>query len=165
MSKLNGVGDITSDAKGSGARFNTGKPSVDLVPLTLIATSWANDVDPLPGLIMLSLGGYQETGDAQYLYNAIQDMGAPWEDCARVFEYGKAKYAAWNWAKGMAWSIPLACAARHVMALRRNEMNDLESGLPHYGHVMCNIAMLLTFTHSYKEGNDLPLNKLQTGLA
>ena len=57
------VGDVDSDAKGSGARFNDGKPAFDLVPLVAL------------------------------------------EDCAKVFEYGRRKYASWNWAKGFSvWS-------------------------------------------------------------
>jgi hypothetical protein len=32
-----GIGDITSDAKGSGARYNTGKMPIELVPVSLIA--------------------------------------------------------------------------------------------------------------------------------
>lgn len=31
----------------------------------------------------------------------------------RVFMYGKLKYAEWNWAKGMKWSIPMDCLLRH----------------------------------------------------
>lgn len=108
------VGDVDSDAKGSGARYNDGKPAFDLVPLVAL------------------------------------------EDCAKVFEYGRRKYASWNWAKGMEWSIPLACILRHLSAWQRGEDNDHESGLPHLGHVMCNLVMLTTYARTYPEGDNRP---------
>ena len=157
-----GIGDINSDAKGTGARFNGGKPAMELIPLTLIAMSWRQEWEAMFAEAMRDLGKFQETGDTRHLLNLIDAFESPWEDCARVFEYGKRKYAEWNWAKGMPWSVPLACAARHLMAMRKGEENDPESGLPHRGHVMCNVVMLLTFSHSYVEGNDLPIGMVNT---
>lgn len=82
--------------------------------------------------------------------------GIALEDCARVFDYGRRKYAAWNWAKGMAWMVPFGCLLRHLYAWARGEDNDPESGLPHLGHAMCNLVMLCTFAHTYPEGDDRP---------
>jgi hypothetical protein len=57
----------------------------------------------------------------------------------------------------MAWSIPLACAARHlVFGMMAGEEFDLESKLTHRGHFLCNIVMLLTFIRTYPEGDDRP---------
>ena len=106
------VGDITSDERGTGARFNSGKPSFDLIPLAAL------------------------------------------EDCAKVFDYGRRKYADWNWAKGMAWSVPLGCILRHLAAWQRGEDTDAESGLPHLGHIMCNLVMLSTYDRTFREGDD-----------
>lgn len=78
------------------------------------------------------------------------------EDEARVWMYGKRKYAAWNWAKGMDWSIPLACALRHLSAWQRGEDIDPESGLPHLAHAMCNLRMLTLYSMTYPEGDDRP---------
>ena len=79
-----------------------------------------------------------------------------WVECARVFAWGSRKYAAWNWAKGQAWSIPLGSALRHiVLGVLRGEENDPESGETHRGHVACNLVMLLWFADHYAEGNDL----------
>lgn len=149
-----GIGDVTSDAKGSGARYNAGKPDFSLVPLRMVADSYT-DTDAVRAL--RQLGRFQETHDTAHLLYAISELGLyGWAECARVFTYGKAKYAAWNWAKGMPWSVPLACAARHLMAMIDGEDNDPESGLPHRGHVFCNVVMLLQYTKTYTEGNDLP---------
>ncbi len=111
---LRGIGDVNSDAKGSGARYNTGKPDYSLIPLCTM------------------------------------------EDEARVWMYGQAKYAAFNWAKGMAWSVPLACLLRHMAAWQRGEENDPESGLPHLAHAMCNLRMLTLYAKTYTEGDDRP---------
>ena len=108
------IGDIHSVAKGSGARFNGGKPDFSLLPLCTL------------------------------------------EDEVRVWMYGKAKYAAWNWAKGMPWSVPLACLLRHLAAWQRGEELDAESGLPHLAHAMCNLRMLTLYSRTYPEGDDRP---------
>jgi len=111
---LESVGDVNSNAKGSGARFNGGKPDLSLIPICTM------------------------------------------EDEARVWMYGKAKYAAWNWAKGMPWSVPLACLMRHMAAWQRGEECDPESGLPHLAHAMCNLRMLTLYSKTYTEGDDRP---------
>lgn len=82
------------------------------------------------------------------------------EDEARVWMYGKQKYAAWNWAKGMDWSVPLACAMRHIAAWQRGEELDAESGLPHLAHAMCNLRMLTLYSKTYPEGDDRPPKEL-----
>ena len=82
--------------------------------------------------------------------------GIALEDCARVFDYGRKKYAAWNWAKGMQWMVVFGCLLRHLYAWARGEDNDPESGHPHLGHAMCNLVMLTTFARTYPEGDDRP---------
>jgi len=111
---LQTVGDINSNEKGSGARYNKGKPDFSLIPLVTLA------------------------------------------DEAQVWMYGKEKYAAWNWAKGMPWSVPYASAMRHLMAWQSGEENDPESGLPHIAHAMCNLRMLTLYSKNYLEGDDRP---------
>lgn len=156
------IGDITSDAKGSGARYNTDKPDLALVPLLLLARSYSGALEPTTPhegaqAALRCIGQFQATHDVDRLYETLDALGyAGWVECAHVFEYGKRKYAAWNWAKGMPWSVPLACAARHLFAIIRGEQDDPESGLPHRGHVFCNVVMLLTYADTYPEGNDLP---------
>ena len=82
------------------------------------------------------------------------------EGTVRVWMYGAKKYAAWNWAKGMAWSVPYACALRHLISWYRGEEVDPESGESHLDHVICNIMMLKQFEESYREGDDRPPKKM-----
>lgn len=150
------VGDVNSTAKGSGARFNSGKAHLELIPLTIIA-----DLIGLSGgdagRALRHLGHWQEDGKTCHLQAAMVALGDDiWNECAGVFNYGRKKYAEWNWAKGMQWSIPVGCAARHLMAIIDGEETDPESGLSHRGHAACNIVMLLQYQLSYPEGDDRP---------
>ena len=181
-----GIGDINSDAKGSGARFNTGKVPYDLVPIELMARywdqvfegGWADDDDDDDELSVIdstnfiqalwAVGEFQARRSEACLIDVLLALGDGWEDCARVFDYGQKKYAAWNWSKGMAWSIPLACATRHLIAMLNGEEIDIDkmvdgvlvegSNLPHRGHVYCNICMLLTYEETFIEGDDRPVD-------
>jgi hypothetical protein len=108
------VGDINSNAVGSGARYNDGKVPYELVPTHLL------------------------------------------ENTAKVFGYGMRKYAAWNWAKGMKYSVVIGCIKRHLAAIERGEDLDPESGLPHTGHIGCNLMMLEHYMKMYPELDDRP---------
>jgi hypothetical protein len=113
------IGDINSNERGSGARYNAGKTRYDLIPLSTLKSA------------------------------------------ADVFEYGTEKYAPWNWAKGMEWTVPYACLLRHLDAWFRGEDNDPESGLPHIGHALCNLIMLAHYRDVYQEGDNRPKNIFQ----
>lgn len=155
------IGDVNSDARGSGARFNTGKVAIELIPLRLIAEQqrragrfgkFSAEIEALE-----ALARFQEGGSADDLHSAIDAIGAAWDECAAVFDYGRKKYAEWNWAKGMVWSVPIACAARHIIfGPLVGQEYDAESGLTHRGHFLCNLVMLLTFVRTYPEGDDRP---------
>ena len=154
----NGIGDIHSTAKGSGARYNAGKIAIELIPLRIIAEHRVAFGGQTPYTdALLALAKFQEGGDAGHLLDAIQLVGPAWKDCAAVFDYGRRKYAEWNWAKGMSWNAAIACAARHLLfGMMEGEELDPESNLPHRGHFLCNIVMLLTFIRTYPEGDDRP---------
>lgn len=158
------IGDINSTERGSGARFNTGKPPMELIPLRAIAAYYRGPfvTDERLGYIVAldALGRYQAGGGIQCIVDAFQALGNGWAECAQVFDYGKRKYAAWNWAKGMAWSVPIACAARHLMAMLAGEILDSESKLAHRGHVFCNLVMLFTYATTFVEGDDRPKGML-----
>ncbi|WP_266156768.1 dATP/dGTP diphosphohydrolase domain-containing protein [Dyella silvatica] len=161
-----GIGDVTSDARGSGARFNTGKVPYELLPLKAFFKARAFPTRSMPERIMEALAAWQ-TGEDNQLRVAMLEacygvMDLPnLADAAKVFDYGRKKYAEWNWAKGMPWSAPMACAIRHCLAILDGEENDPESGLPHLAHVKCNLLMLLTFTGTYPEGDDRPVRWLK----
>jgi Domain of unknown function (DUF5664) len=85
------------------------------------------------------------------------------EPANRVWAYGANKYAAWNWAKGMPWSVPYECMLRHLAAWYRGEDIDPESGESHLGHIMCNVLMLEHFKTAFTEGDDRPKLEFQPG--
>lgn len=173
-----GIGDINSHAKGSGARFNTGKVPYELVPLEVMALHYERllledmpiDADPCTpyeaALALSYLGAFQAQRPEADLTDVLVELGDGWEECARVFEYGAKKYKKNNWQKGMNWSVPLSCAARHLICMINGEELDEESGLAHRGHIFCNIVMLWTFLETYPEGDDRPgAGSLSVGVA
>lgn len=164
------LGDIESDAPGTGARFNAGKPPLHLIPLRLIA-SWmtleraprvAGSVDLAMAMQLLSEFQTRKNDrpDEVTLVLAMDELGANWEECAYVFQYGMTKYKEWNWVKGMSWQVVISCAARHIMAAHRKQEPDTDSGRSHVGHAMCNLVMLWTYTFVWKEGDDRPESKV-----
>jgi hypothetical protein len=168
------VGDLDSDEKGTGARRNGSKPAVELIPLLLIHKSLPSAVRGSgQARALRALGDFQERAASPILGLIYSDLGeGGWAECARVFDYGRNKYKAWNWAKGMPWSVPIGCAARHLLAMMGTpgfaavpgepELVDPESKLPHRGHVFCNIVMLETYVQAYPEGDDrAPLGYLR----
>lgn len=170
MEKIEGpvaaVGDINSTAKGSGARYNSGKPPLELIPLRLLADYYAategqglrarSMQEDAAILCLRSLGRFQEGGGQGDLLDALLVLGNHWDACAHVFDYGRRKYREWNWAKGMKWSVPLGCAARHLEKIILGQADDDESGYSHAGHVYCNVVMLYTYTLTFAEGDDRP---------
>lgn len=75
------------------------------------------------------------------------------EGTARVLAYGKKKYAARNWEKGMAWGRLLGAALRHAFRWAIGEEFDPESGLPHLDHFTC-CALMLSALVKRKVGTD-----------
>lgn len=153
------VGDIKSQERGSGARFNAGKPPIELIPFRVLADYFRlYDGSAPAGCIeaLDALGRWQEGGTVADLVAAAAALGDGWGECAEVFDYGRRKYSEWNWAKGMAWSIPLACAGRHILKMIGGELVDEESGKAHRGHAFCNITMLMSYVRIFPEGDDRP---------
>lgn len=173
-----GIGDINSSAKGSGARYNTGKTPFELIPLRMIAQSILSAEtfghreltaeQHCAARALQRIGDYQARSfGLEALYEAMyqlapNDLEQAWRECAQVFDYGAKKYAPLNWCKGMKWSVAIACAARHCLAIINGEQIDIDkpgapgSGLPHRGHIFCNLVMLITFAQTYTEGDDRP---------
>lgn len=78
------------------------------------------------------------------------------EQYVRVLTMGSLKYKDRNWEKGMKWSKVLASLERHIAAIKKGEDYDLESGLLHAAHVMCNAAFLTEYYKIYPQGDDRP---------
>lgn len=152
------IGNVASTERGSGARFNDGKPDLSLIPPLLLPHK--NNLEHY--FLLGHLDRFMFKGDGGALWEWMDGaMANNYDLCAEVFEYGKSKYAPWNWAKGMAWSIPIACTLRHAHALYYdNEENDPESQLPHIGHILCNLVMLRHFLNTFPDLNDLPYKVL-----
>lgn len=155
------VGDVNSSARGSGARFNDDKIPYDLIPITMLYETWLplledeEDCALEIGHALATLKSFQKFGDKGVLQCFIANQHKWLEETALVFAHGRKKYAAWNWAKGMDWSVPVGCALRHIQAIIAGQKIDPESNQHHFAHVMCNMIMLLHFTEHYKEGDDI----------
>jgi len=158
----NQVGNIDSNKKGSGARYNSGKPDYSLLVISDIVSILNTNYGLSPHYdtiveVLVKLGEFQKTHDVKCLYYALEHLGLEAiEESTHVFTYGAAKYKAWNWVKGMQWSVPLACAVRHSLKILNGEDVDDESNRKHTGHIVCNILMLIHYSKHYQEGNDLP---------
>lgn len=153
------IGDVNSTARGSGARFNQGKPDMSLIPLTILADSAPRGCASELIEAIKCVGRFQmrasKPSDIDELNKAVRHLADHLPACANVFDYGRKKYAAWNWAKGMAWSIPIACIGRHFyQVVHMDEATDSESGFSHIGHILCNIIMLIWYIEHYHEGDD-----------
>lgn len=162
------VGDLTSDEPGTGARANGDKVPLDLLPLIVVAESLTPNTDAQKHVksALMALGLFQAGGGPGELRIALVSTAMAagmtlqqlFDESAEVLEYGKGKYAPFNWAKGMPWSVCIGCAARHLMRKMWIDPKsvDEESGRLHAGHVACNLLFLLQYAKTYREGDDRP---------
>lgn len=157
--QFTGGGDLNSEAKGSGVRYNKGKPPMHYIPfeqqLTVLQKHWREECDSV-FLVLEYLAKFERRQvDIDALLTSLQVSDL--EAAAYVWDHGARKYSAWNWAKGMAWSIPLGCISRHAKSIivDREEI-DPESGCSHWGHIVCNLLMLDHYRRYYRAGDDRP---------
>ena len=159
------IGDVNSVERGSGARFNDGKIKMEYIPADIV---WQHgqfknagrmhephEASALDILYHLSVFEEGDDGAIVAVFNDIPEDHR-WRSTCEQFDFGAKKYAAWNWAKGMKWSVPIACIKRHCMALLDGELIDPESGVSHFGAVGCNVVMLMHYVDHYREGDDRP---------
>lgn len=147
------IGDINSNERGTGARFNDGKPPMELIPAHIFVVWEKMHSDRRSWVEVLAEWQQRRTSAAEMLaFFNEHDM----REAARVFGFGAQKYAAWNWTKGMPWSVPAGCALRHQLRIWEGETLDDESGLAHRGHLLCNIIMLVHYETYFREGDDRP---------
>ena len=58
-------------------------------------------------------------------------------ELAKVLSYGKVKYAAHNWRKGIERSRLISAALRHIFSYLAGQDKDPETGLSHLSHATC----------------------------
>lgn len=88
----------------------------------------------------------------------------PWdsiEEIVKVLEFGKTKYAAWNWStgEGFTYTRVFNSSMRHLLAWVRGQDNDPETGLSHIAHLGCNVLFLMYFIKhkdKYTTNDDRP---------
>lgn len=153
------VGDVNSESRGSGARYNDGKVDLTLLPTEAwwqLAQARGLSSEEKTELAFLEEFWLGDDGALQYLIENLSedDLIA----AAEVFAYGAQKYAAWNWAKGMEWSVPVGCYLRHMLHYDDGPQDyDRESGLLHRGHAVCNLLMLQHFLLVARDLDDRPV--------
>jgi hypothetical protein len=177
------VGDLNSNARGTGARKSAGKPDWSQIPwwtIPYIFKAWTegNMRERCEGLYhVIELMADWQRGKDSALDEAaallLEIIHAPagrigkaydgtmgWfplralESTVRVLEFGAKKYAKGNWAKGMSWSVCFTCTMSHLSKSFQGEENDEESGINHLAHAMCNMLFLLGYRDLYPEGDD-----------
>lgn len=76
------------------------------------------------------------------------------EGLAQVLDFGKVKYGAHNWMKGLPVSEMIAAAKRHILAIELGEEYDKETLKPHELHATCELMFLHWHLHG-KESYDM----------
>lgn len=76
------------------------------------------------------------------------------EELAKVLTFGKQKYAAHNWRKGISTSRLVGAALRHTFAFLKGETYDPETGLHHMAHAMCCCMFILELHVTHKHLDD-----------
>ena len=183
------VGDVSSEEMGTAARANGGKAAFDLMPLEQLAYllrhdvlmfSEANTVDAADVLdvmgqfqrnecdawkVLLITTTYHLFQQPPAIFEKQDTLGAL-EDVCHVWDYGRKKYAEWNWAKGAPWSVPVACLVRHLrLQIIDPEGVDGDSGFSHTAHMVCNAMMLVHYAqywdHRAPEADNRPYQYFQ----
>lgn len=76
------------------------------------------------------------------------------DELTKVLTFGKQKYAAHNWRKGILISRLIAAALRHLFSLLKGETYDLETGLHHAAHCMCCCMFIIEILNTRKDLDD-----------
>jgi hypothetical protein len=76
------------------------------------------------------------------------------EEVVKILTFGSVKYGPENWKElENANDRYYAALMRHLVANRKGEVLDEESGLSHLAHAMCNIVFLL-WLEKHKNGKN-----------
>lgn len=133
---------------GKGLRYNEGKAPLDFLPAEILGLYFdvvkaPESTTPVDFMHMLHAFETDEVDAAYFLsFLTYEDL----EGAARVFQYVTTRevkpYPAWNWTRGMAWSIPNGCIKRHALEIESGHNVDPETGFQHRFHIACNVIML-----------------------
>lgn len=87
------------------------------------------------------------------------------EGVGNVLTFGAKKYEAESW-KTVKNGLRryLAAAERHILAIKKGEINDSESGLPHAYHAATDLMMAQWFVDQQVDKPDCPFRVLNTGV-
>ena len=78
------------------------------------------------------------------------------EALAKVLGFGAVKYGDDNWKNGIEYYRIYGAILRHLLAWRKGELFDDESGLPHLYHALCELMFLTyyeDYPHAYRKFN------------
>lgn len=141
--------DTPKDSKHA-LRFDTGKPEFHHIH----PHAWSFMIEKQDSKIKLM----SDAMDEYFYYNDTQPLFGIFsslllqdhvESMVRVLEFGSRKYASLNYTKGMKFSRVLNSFRRHTWADLRGEECDVESGISHLGHAMCNVMFMLLYSKLY----------------
>lgn len=83
------------------------------------------------------------------------------EELVKVLDFGAKKYGERDWEKGIPYSEIISALMRHQkLFFQDGEDRDVESGLLHTAHILCNAMFLLTYQIRELKGvDDRPRDK------
>lgn len=76
------------------------------------------------------------------------------DEVARVLTFGKKKYAADNWRRGIEQRRLIAAARRHINDFSRGQDLDNESNLAHLAHASCCLMFAYELLKTHPELDD-----------
>lgn len=141
-------------------RFNEGKRRYDLIPWHVLPTAEDHEFLSNMSEFILGLAGTEKPGDTCLVSTCetlLEDLvnWATIDDLALLYEKGLAKYALFNWYKGLTASDILASVSRHLKAYEVDEdTRDIETGLPHLVHAAWGYITMLVFLREGRLVND-----------
>lgn len=87
------------------------------------------------------------------------------EEIARVLEFGKIKYTAFNWAEGISYSRLIAAAMRHMHQFNDGVDMDEESNTIHVANAACNMLFLIWMHKNRPDMDDRGMKKVKNELS